>query len=127
MGDTSLLVAILDDETSVRIALDRLFRSAGFKTDSFATASAFLESPILKHADCLILDLHLPGQTGMDVLKQVVEKKLPFPIVMITGHDVPGMRERALASGADEYLLKPLDDDVLISAVITSIQRKQSM
>jgi len=124
MGDVEFTVAIVDDEESVRTALSRLFRSAGFKTETYATGAEFLATIPQHLADCLVLDLHLPVQSGMDVLYQMKKANIQLPTVMITGHDVPGMKERALASGANAYLVKPMDEDALIAAVLESIQRK---
>lgn len=124
MGDTQFTVAILDDEDSVRTALSRLFRSAGFKPTTFVSGAEFLATIPQNPPDCLVLDLHLPVQSGMDVLYQMSKTNIDLPTVMITGHDVPGMKERALASGASAYLVKPIDDNVLIAAVLDSIQRK---
>jgi FixJ family two-component response regulator len=122
MSGSPLLIAILDDEEPVREALGRLFRSAGFKTEFFPLAKDFLESLDSHQPDCLVLDLHLPGLTGLDVLNHMVKQRIRVPTVMITGLDIPGMRENALASGADAYLLKPFDDTTLIDAVMTSIE-----
>jgi len=124
MGEPQFTVAIVDDEESVRTALSRLFRSAGFKAVTFGTGADFLTTLMKYQPDCLVLDLHLPVNSGMDLLHQLSKANIQLPTVMITGHDVPGMKERALASGAGAYLVKPLDDNVLISAVLDSIQRK---
>ena len=117
-----MLVAILDDEAAVRIALGRLFQSADFQIEIFASGQEFLDSLSLRTPDCLVLDLHLPGLTGLDVLHAITARNVRLPAVMITGHDMPGMKERALASGASAYLLKPLDDLILIDAVLASVR-----
>jgi FixJ family two-component response regulator len=122
MGSHSVLVAILDDEEPVRTALARLFRSADFQTETFGSGQEFLDSLNSHLPDCLVLDLHLPGLTGLDIVQQIVGRKLPIPIVMITGHDMPGLKERALSAGARTYLLKPLDDTTLIEAVSSCTQ-----
>ena len=126
MSIPPFLIAILDDEAPVREALGRLFNSAGFKTESFALVTEFLESLTSHQPDCLVIDLHLPGLTGLDVLNMMTYKQFGIPSVMITGLDMPGMKERALASGASAYLLKPLDDTILIDAVMASIQHRLS-
>jgi FixJ family two-component response regulator len=127
MGEPMLVVAILDDEESVRTALSRLFRSAGFKAQCFASGAEFLNTIPSLMPDCLVVDLHLPVQSGLEVVKQLSKKNVRLATVMITGHDVPGMKEQALASGADEYLVKPIDENVLITAVVTSIRRKAEL
>ena len=124
MSDRSRLIAILDDEEPVRIALGRLLHSAGFQIECFASGKQFVESLSNRVPDCLVLDLHMSGLTGLDVLNLLITKKVRIPTVMITGHDMQNMKERALAAGADSYLIKPLDDSVLISAVQDSIEKK---
>jgi FixJ family two-component response regulator len=119
---SSSLIAILDDEKAVREALGRLLRSLGFQTEYFALATDFLESLSSHFPDCLILDLHLPGLTGLDVLNHLFAKQIRIPTIMITGLDLPGMRERAIAAGANSYLIKPLDESVLMQAINASIQ-----
>ena len=124
MSESELLIAIVDDEEAVRKALGRLFRSAGFLTVCFASGREFFESLSSRKPDCLVLDLHLPEINGMDILNHVVSGNILIPTVMITGHDMPGMKDFALASGASAYLLKPLDDATLIEAVLRSIRKK---
>jgi FixJ family two-component response regulator len=123
MGSHSVLVAILDDEEPVRTALARLLRSADFQTETFGSGQEFLDSLNSHLPDCLVLDLHLSGLTGFDIVQQIVGRKLPIPIIMITGHDMPGLKERALSVGASAYLLKPLDDTTLIEAIASYMQK----
>ena len=112
-----MLVAILDDEEPVRTALARLFRSADFQAETFGSGQEFLDSLNSHLPDCLVLDLSLPGMTGLDIIQQIVSRKLPIPIVTITGNDMPGLKEMALSVGAKSYLLKPLDDTTLFETV----------
>ncbi len=112
-----LLVAIVDDEESVRTALRRLLRSAGLDVQTFATGSEFLESLKPGRPDCVILDLHMPQINGFAVLSRLKELHNEVPVVAITGHDTPEARERALAGGAKAYLRKPVDDKSLLSAI----------
>lgn len=117
------LVAIVDDEEPVRTALARLFRSADFQTETFSSGEEFLDSLNSHLPDCLVLNLHLSGLNGLDIVQQIVRRKLPIPIVMITGRDMPGLKERALSLGASAYLLKPLDDKTLIETVASYTQK----
>jgi FixJ family two-component response regulator len=110
-------ISVVDDEDSVRKALGRLFFSAGFQVETFASAREFLDS-LDKHApDCVVLDLDLPDLSGEEVIQQVRRDKLKLPIVMITGSDKPGVAKRVLAEGAASYLLKPVDERDLLAAI----------
>ena len=117
-----LLVAVVDDEECVRKALRRLFRSAEFDVQTYAAGRDFLDSIKARVPDCLVLDLHLPGLTGLEVLQHLRQDAWRLPVVVITGKDEPGLRESALANGANEYLLKPLDDQTLLNAVATAVR-----
>jgi FixJ family two-component response regulator len=125
MDGRRLLVAIVDDEEPVRKALRRLFLSAGIDVETFASGSEFLTSIATRRPDCVVLDQHLPGLTGLDVQVRLVEAGVRVPTVIITGHDQDGAAERALAAGASSYLNKPLDDKVLLAAVAEAVQRAQ--
>lgn len=120
MDARRLLVAIVDDEEPVRRALRRLFLAAGLDVETFASGYEFLESLVAQRPDCVVLDLHLPGLTGLDVQQRLSELAVRLPTVMVTGHDQPGVAERAHAAGAFAYLEKPLDDERLLDAVIAA-------
>jgi FixJ family two-component response regulator len=115
-------VAVVDDDESVRKALQRLLRASDLDADTFASAQDFLGS--LQQAilpDCLVLDLQMPGTSGLDLQRQLVRAGLRLPIVVITGHDEPGMRARCLAAGARAYLRKPLEAGTLLAAIEAAI------
>lgn len=112
-----LLVAIVDDEEAVRRALRRLLVSAGIDVETFASGHELLERVAARQFDCVVLDLHLPGLDGFDVLERLTELSLAARTVVVTGHSVPGTAERALAAQACAFLEKPLDDEVLLRAV----------
>lgn len=120
MASVRLLVAVVDDEESVRRALRRLFLAAGIDVDTFASGQEFLASLAARRPDCAVLDLRLPGLTGLDVLERLAEAGIRLPVVLVTGHDQPGVAERALATGAAAYLRKPLDDESLLNAVASA-------
>lgn len=115
------LIAVVDDEESVRIALRRLLRSAGFDVETFSSGAAFLDSLKSHQPDCVILDLHMPQVNGFAVQARLAETHLGLPIVVITGHDSAETRERALASGISAYLRKPMDDQALLDAITHAI------
>jgi FixJ family two-component response regulator len=122
MVKTRLRVAVIDDDESVRKALQRLLRASDFDADTFASAQAFLASlPQATPPDCLVLDLQMPGTSGLDLQRQIVRAGLRLPIVVITGHDEPGMQARCLAAGASAYLRKPLEAGKLLAAIEAAI------
>jgi FixJ family two-component response regulator len=114
------LVAVVDDEEPVRRALERLFRSAGLETETFASGGAMLDDLPRRQPDCVVLDLHMPGMSGFD-LQQALDSFTPrIPVVVLTGHDTPETFARAMGAGAAAYLRKPVDGDALLSAVLAS-------
>ena len=122
MGKDRHRVAIVDDDASVRKALQRLLRAADLDADSFASAEDFLASlPQAALPDCLVLDLQMPGTDGIELQRQVLRARLRIPIVVITGHDAPGMEARCLGAGARAYLRKPLEAGKLLAAIEAAI------
>lgn len=122
MSDRRLLVAIVDDEEPVRKALRRLFLSAGIDVEMFASGDQFLESMSTCRPDCAVIDLHLPGLSGLEVQERIAEAGIRLPTVIITGNDQLGVAERVLAAGASAYLSKPLDDKILLAAVAKAVR-----
>jgi FixJ family two-component response regulator len=118
------LIAVVDDEESVCRALERLLRSVGFDVETFASGAAFLESRGRWRADCIVLDVHLPGLSGCDVQAHLSEASQDVPVVMITGRDSDEARERALAAGAAAYLRKPVDDQMLLTTLAAAMAPK---
>ena len=128
MEDRRLLVAIVDDEAPVRKALRRLFLAAGIDVETFASGDellAFLAAVSTRRPDCVVLDLHLPGLSGLDVQRRISAAELRLPTIIVTGHDQPGTAEQALAAGASTYLSKPLDDKILLAAVAAAMRGRQ--
>ena len=122
------LVAIVDDETSLREALEALFRSTGLRTESFASAHAFLRSGCERRAGCLILDVGLPGMSGFELQSHLADMQSPgghVPIVFITARvDSDGqLRERALRAGATAFLHKPFAANELLWAVRSGLEQ----
>jgi len=114
-------VAIVDDEDPIRRALERLLRAAGLHAQGFATGSDFLAGLGERRPDCLILDLHMPGMSGLELLRQLQAMDLRLPVVVITAFDEPGSRARCIDAGAAAYLRKPLDHRVLLNAIALAV------
>src|SRR5262245_33344168 len=123
MKKVVLHVAVVDDEESVRRALSRLIRSAGFEAETFASGNEYLNSLHSKQPDCVVLDLHMPGLNGLDVLKKMSEQGMKIPTIVITGHDGTGMTHRVITAGAAACLRKPFDDELLISALMSCTEK----
>jgi FixJ family two-component response regulator len=117
------IIAIVDDDASVREGLQSLIRSAGWRVETFVSAQEFLGRLGAQAPSCVILDLQLPGLSGLDLQKQMAEVGLEIPIVFLTGHgDIPASVQ-AMKAGAVEFLTKPLDEQKLLQAVREAIQR----
>ena len=122
MAET-LLVAVVDDDASVRKAIRRLLVASDLQVETFASGEEFLRSLCAHTPDCLILDLHMPGLSGLDVQKQLTRIGLRLPVVVITAYDETESRAQCLSAGAAAYLHKPLDDQVLLDAVAAAVRR----
>jgi FixJ family two-component response regulator len=114
-------VAIVDDEEPVRKALKRLLRASGLEAESYASGKDFLEASAQREPDCVVLDLHMPCMTGLQVLRALQAARRMLPIVVITAHDAPEAREQCLAAGAAAYLRKPLDEHVLLGTISAAV------
>ena len=117
MAITRSLIAVVDDEESVRRALGRLLRSAGHDVRSYATGTEFIASLPGGRPDCLVVDVHMPGLTGFDVLAQIQTDGVRLPTIVITGIDDPDAETRAARLGAVKFLRKPFPEDELLDAV----------
>jgi DNA-binding NtrC family response regulator len=121
MSDKGALVYVVDDDSSAREGVARLIRSAGLLTKTFASGEEFLAAPRPKVPSCLVLDLNLPGISGLDLQHELGKSGSQLPIIFITGHgDIP-MAVRAVRAGATNFLTKPFDDEDLLNAVQQSI------
>src|SRR4051794_5560995 len=117
-------VYIVDDDISVRESLELLVESVGLQSHAFASAHEFLEYPRELCPSCLLLDLSLPGLTGLDLQKRIADRT-ETPIIFITGHgDVPKIVE-AMKAGAVEFLTKPLNDEALVRAIRSAMERSK--
>ncbi len=123
MTDVEPIVFIVDDDKLFRRALERLIRAAGLNVQPFASAADFLKSPRPEGPACLVLDVRMPGLSGMDLQRELTRSGIQIPIIFITGHgDIP-MSVRAMKAGAVEFLTKPFRGRVLLDAVRAAIER----
>lgn len=116
-------VSIVDDSEAVRTAMSRLLRAADFHVAEFADAEAFLRSGCRDAPGCLLLDVSLPGLTGLELQRVLADRHSLLPIVFLTGHGDVGMSVQAMKSGAVDFLTKPVDPERLIEAVSAAIAR----
>jgi len=118
-----ITILVVDDDLSVRRALERLLRSAGYRVVTFGSAHELLEHTDTGHADCLVLDVRMPGQSGLDVQQTLADAGRRIPIVFISGDGDAPMAVEARNRGAAEFLAKPVDADMLLAAVAEAIAR----
>lgn len=111
------LISIVDDDDALRMSLDNLIRSAGFRAKGFASAESFLRAPDRKETACLILDVRMPQMNGLELQQHIVEAKWNIPVIFMTSFADDAVREKALAAGAIEFLHKPFSDDKILNAV----------
>ena len=117
------IVYVVDDDVSVRKAMTRMFKSLGLEVATFGTAREFLDCRRKDVPGCLILDVEMPGLTGLELQEELVAHQVDLPIVFMTGHgDIP-MTVKAMRSGAVDFLPKPVDEQQLIQAVHQAIER----
>jgi FixJ family two-component response regulator len=121
------VVYVVDDDPSVRKALERLLRSAGHDAKTFASAPEFLNFTYPDTPGCLILDIKLPGLSGLELQDRLVEKDISFPIIFITGHGTVPASVRAFKAGAMDFLQKPFKDRELLDAVSRGIEKHHSL
>lgn len=111
------LVAIVDDDELFRRSVERLVRSAGFRAETFGSAEDFLALGHLNGTACAILDMQLPGMSGLDLQHRLIGESRPMPIVFVSAHEDAVMRANALRAGAIAFLQKPFDDSTLLDAL----------
>src|SRR5471032_785665 len=127
MTDIDPIVFIVDDDLSVRRSTERLIQSAGLKVQTFTSAKEFLTNARFEGPACLVLDVRMPGLSGMDLQRELTQAAIHIPIIFITGHgDIP-MSVRAMKAGAVEFLTKPFRGRVLVDAIRAAIERDRAM
>jgi FixJ family two-component response regulator len=116
------MVAIVDDDESVRTALLALMKEAGYRARAFASAEDFLDSGQQGEAGCLVTDIRMPGMSGLDLQEKLNEENFRIPTIFITAHGDAKMRMQALRSGAVEFLAKPFDDEALLKTIRAAME-----
>jgi FixJ family two-component response regulator len=116
------IVAVVDDDESVRTALKELLRSVGLPAQAFASAEDFLKSGQQQQTGCLIADIRMPGMSGLELQAKLNADRCRIPTIFITAHGDEKMRMQALRAGAVEFLAKPFDDEALLERVRTALE-----
>ena len=117
MAGTGKRIAIVDDDASIRRALERLLRAFAFETQTYGSGAEFLGAVNAFRPDCVILDLHMEGMNGLDVQRHLARIGSNSPVITISGHDNSHIKAESLALGAEAFLSKPVDGQLLISTV----------
>lgn len=116
-------VFIVDDDDGLRIGLDALFRSVGYQTHQFRSAAEFMESGLTANAGCMVLDIRLPGLSGLDFQEKLATAGITMPVILMTGHgDIP-MSVRGMKAGAVDFLAKPFREQDMLDAVAAALAR----
>jgi FixJ family two-component response regulator len=118
------LISIVDDDDSLRNSLDNLIRSVGFAVQGFSSAKAFLNSDQPGDTACLILDVRMPGMSGLDLQRQLIAIDCRIPIIFITSQGNDEVRTRAFEAGAVDFLYKPFREEALLNAIDTALKSK---
>jgi FixJ family two-component response regulator len=121
MADISRFIAVVDDDSSILSALRRLLRARSWTAATFQSGLQFLASLTDRLPDCLILDLQMPGMSGLEVQQALARKNIKIPTIIITSNSDVGMRERCIAAGAAAYLLKPIRCADLFTAIEAAV------
>ena len=125
--DANSVVFVVDDDASIREAIGSLIRSVGLRVETFATAQDFVQSKALDVPGCVVLDVRLPGLSGLDLQRELTARAITLPIIFITGHgDIP-MSVRAMKAGALDFLTKPFRDQDLLDAIQQALGRARVM
>ena len=117
MSANKTCVAVVDDDDSFSRAVGRLLRAAGFEALVYSSAEAFLRDTTHAAADCLVLDIHLGGASGLDLRRHLTSLGRTTPVIFVTGHDEPRIREEAERAGCLAYLCKPVPGKLLLDAI----------
>jgi FixJ family two-component response regulator len=123
---TAGIIAIVDDDGPFREALGSVMKAAGFGADTFESAEQFLDSAKTQEIACLILDVRLPGISGIELQKRLAETDSGIPIIFVTAHGDAALRESLIRAGASGFLNKPVRSDALLKEIHAALREKQS-
>jgi FixJ family two-component response regulator len=126
MADEEPIIYVVDDDSAVRQAMDSLVRSIGLKVRTFVSADEFLRSKLPNAPGCVILDVRMPGMSGLDLQDELLRLDNPMPIIFITGHGDIRMAVRVMKAGAVEFLTKPFRDQELLDCIQQAIERDRT-
>ena len=118
------LIAIVDDDESVREATTSLLKSNGLRAETFSSAEEFLKSPLVENTKCLLLDLGMPGMNGLELQRRLAAEGRRIPIIFITAHDNIESRREAMRAGAVDFLPKPFSEEALLNAIRSTLERQ---
>jgi FixJ family two-component response regulator len=125
-GAPAAIVYVVDDDASVRAAVEDLLNSVGLTARLFASTKDFLAAPLSDAPGCLVLDVRMPGQSGLDFQRQMASHNLQLPVIFITGHGDITMSVRAMKAGAIEFLTKPFNDQDLLDAIYRGLEQDRT-
>lgn len=120
------IIAIVDDDAPLREALGSVMKAAGFSAYTFASAEEFLDSPDWRSTACLILDVRLPGMSGIELQKRMLEANSQIPIIFVTAHGDASLRELLMKAGAAGFLNKPVRSDALLCEIRTAMAKART-
>ena len=120
------LIAVVDDDASMRGALRNLLRSVGFRAAAFASAEEFLQASQIQGTACAIVDVRMPGMSGLELQQHLATIQYPIPLIFITAHGDAEARARALRAGAVDFLYKPFSEEVLLRAIQSALQASRN-
>ena len=119
------VVFVVDDDALIRDSLEQLIKSVGLKAETFSSARAFLDTELPNKPSCLVLDIRMPGLSGLDLQDELAKRGFSIPIIFITGHGTVPMSVRAMKAGAVDFLQKPFEDQQLLDAIHHAIEQNR--
>ncbi|MGD8412579.1 MAG: response regulator transcription factor [Candidatus Latescibacterota bacterium] len=125
MTDSRPTIYVVDDDHSVRESTELLLKSVGFNVRTFGSARDLLEADIRRDNGCLVLDVRMPGMSGLDLQEELASKHPPLPVIFVTGHGTVPMSVRAMKAGAVDFLQKPFEEQDLLDAINRAIDRQR--
>ncbi len=125
MVTSEAVVFVVDDDSLIRDSLEQLVRSVGLKADTFSSSEAFLDTEMTDKPGCLVLDIRMPGLSGLDLQDELQKRGISIPIIFITGHGTVPMSVRAMKAGAVDFLQKPFEDQELLDLIHCAVEQSR--